>query len=261
MNGAHPLPTHRSNAFTLVELLVVIAVISVLAGLLLPALEDAMRASRLIVCMNQQKQQYLVLTTYMDENRDMLPPAGNCWGALSFLKDGYYQWNPRVKWSWGAYLCDRGYIQDMDLLVCPDTDGEGHSEREDIIFLKKSPEVWLNNDDGVWCNYSMRHGGRFSKKYPNRQLMLAEAAQNYSVHPPYFWEIQQHGITPAIKAGSSIISMPGHAINVTFSDGSVMTLQDWTSKDRWDWSNTTNYPSNERSGDGFWKSFNAELSN
>lgn len=58
----------NKKAFTLVELLVVIAVISILAGLLLPALEDALRSAREIHCLNNLKQIGLSWNAYMQDN-------------------------------------------------------------------------------------------------------------------------------------------------------------------------------------------------
>jgi len=60
-------------AFTLVELLVVIGVISILASLLLPAFGRAKEAGRATACLSNLRQAGIALQLYVQENGNRLP--------------------------------------------------------------------------------------------------------------------------------------------------------------------------------------------
>src|ERR1043166_9644575 len=62
-------------AFTLVELLIVIAVMAILAALLLPVLSRAKEQALRTSCLNNLRQLGLGMQMYWDQNRDVSPAA------------------------------------------------------------------------------------------------------------------------------------------------------------------------------------------
>jgi prepilin-type N-terminal cleavage/methylation domain-containing protein len=93
-------PKSRRSAFTLVELLVVIAIIGVLIGLLLPAVQAARESARRSACVNKMKQLGLALHNYASANKDKFP-AGCAW-QIPGTSPSQYNGNGRVTWTMGV---------------------------------------------------------------------------------------------------------------------------------------------------------------
>jgi prepilin-type N-terminal cleavage/methylation domain-containing protein len=76
-SGKAALPSRRHNAFTLVELLVVIGIIAILVAVLLPALSKARQQANLIDCQSRLRQMGQAFNIYASETKGFLP-----WGCV-----------------------------------------------------------------------------------------------------------------------------------------------------------------------------------
>jgi len=82
---------HRSSAFTLIELLTVIAIIAILAALLMPALSAAMFRAKRIWCENNLRQVGIGFHLFMHDHASKFPmdvPMSDG-GAKEFVQNGY----------------------------------------------------------------------------------------------------------------------------------------------------------------------------
>jgi len=101
------------RGFTLVELLVVIAVIGILVGLLLPAVQAAREAARRVHCSNNLKQLGLAMHMHMDAKKG-LPANGNyAWNGTAVITKNAWSGMARIL----PYLEQENLFRGIDFSV------------------------------------------------------------------------------------------------------------------------------------------------
>jgi len=135
--------SNSAAAFTLLELLVVIGVISVLAALLLPVLARAKASARRVACMSNMHQIGLTLRSYLDAFQKY--PAFQA-EADTGARSGY----------WDSKLLAQG-AGTVKIFMCPSLSANGLTVKENWSTGK--PDLVVNLNPLPWPNMSYGYNG------------------------------------------------------------------------------------------------------
>jgi len=145
MRKSQSKDNQKKSGFTLVELLVVIAVISLLAAMLLPVIARAKDKAYSAQCASQLKQVGVALQIYVDDNQQYLP--GPVWAGARASYDN----NSKDEFIWhiATHLgspTPSGQIKIAQAFICPAYWRKAPGLTSDPMSLA-GRKVYLLNDD------------------------------------------------------------------------------------------------------------------
>ena len=251
-------PTNRNSAFTLVELLVVISIITLLIALLMPALGAARETARRQLCATQVRSINMAAQYYANESKFFLP--GGCldrpgdWNSLATTNG--------VILPGASILWDKGYVgADRIYMCCPCRYDRGAGEYTGVTtaMYYVLNKLWLkgSNDSSYgWAGSTLFTAQRsaIDPTYYNSAYFLRLDLQpsNYFLiydgvyaeptsNNGYTW-LNQNNHFPGTAPSSRKLAAGG---NVSYIDGSCKWIQNQGTGD-WINANTSIWP------DFFW---------
>ena len=186
----------KKKHVTLIEILVVVAIIGILASLLLPSLGKARKKSKATVCSNQLKQLGTIFHMYADDNN------GSMMLQNSTENGYYYSWVTHNS-TIGSYINKNigNASKDVDLLWCPNDP-----------YAKVSTIKW--HPSYGYARSNLAHQKINSVANPSETVLFTDSGHNQE-DGYHAWLISPNSATQGIwgirhEVGSNIAWVDGH---------------------------------------------------
>ncbi len=139
----------KTRVFTLIELLIVIAIIAILASMLLPALNKAREKAQSTACIANLKQIGLCFNMYQNDNKEYYPVANKAYYTGSESDKSF----DTIGWK----FYDNKYIANSKVFYCPAI----LSRCITVANYQKESAYGSPNINGAWISVTYAYNGVF----------------------------------------------------------------------------------------------------
>ncbi len=208
-----------NNAFTIIELLVVMAILAILMGLLVPAVNILRESGKATECSNNLRQWGHAMAAYLDDKRGVFPSDGADGGTgtpSAKQADAWYNTLPpylHEETMAALVAADKVLIpgRGKSIFLCPNSridSGQSSSK----FYSSYALNYWINADKGEGFSKRIR---QTQIKNPSVFVVMSESPDGKSanVHPS----------TMIIDGGFTGFRHRGSA-NALFADGRVSKI-------------------------------------
>ena len=207
----------NNHAFTLIELLIVVFIISAIMGLVFPVLSMVREKSKQAVCMSNMGQMYKALLQYTIENDGYLPlesNSGSCSGEVWFK------------------AVDRYITTD----ILPENQTE-ISTKEKLMLIKQDPVINTviqdkkDNTKTIKINTQLVQGSMCSRmidsiRFPSKTVLLFDGRiNNTTVASKY--DGSYGSVAQRHSRGANILFMDGHVERIQNGDSDGTANEGW----------------------------------
>lgn len=242
----------RGKAFTLVELLIVIAVIAVLVSILIPVLRTVREQGRGVVCGSNLKQLSLALTTFAQEN-ETFPYGFDSSEFGMVMPPPRYPGNALYDWQgWWWFTSLAGNLSDnfveKSIFWCPSRNIKDLGVKANILCGNYGVNRAICKD-ALWFGYSEFEGvplALYQIRRPTETLLITDSgysliswrgATNAPVESFENTEREGSFYVPGLLINEDRVIFPGQeadaidgrhlnkSVNVGFADGHLSRLK------------------------------------
>jgi prepilin-type N-terminal cleavage/methylation domain-containing protein/prepilin-type processing-associated H-X9-DG protein len=197
--------TRRTAGFTIIELLVVVAIIAILAGLIFPVFTKARDKAREGACQSNLKQIGIALRMYLgDHDGKLLTAAVN---GGTYIHDAttveamrrLEQTANASLWNWGWPTLLFPYTKNYAICFCP-SDGSAPTLTQVYTF-----------PPGVTPSYFYRHAIDYSALWGRTEGDSCRPTDQYAFFERFDWHHNKIGLwSPAANVKMNVCFLDGH---------------------------------------------------